>query len=519
MIPTEKYFRKALEKIDGWSSKQKIMVLIVIWILIFVPAIFIFTSVHRRSMFSYHPEGASPLDDINEGWNVSVSPEPDKQTEDRYIIEVEEGEEVKFRWNTTDYTARVHLGQVNVYYNTSWGEEGVIRLRQIKEESEGQNETWERNKTFDRSGDVYYYFRTDKSDVALYQRRAEVLLEGGNLYEDIRTDPPPIINFLFIPPTALSAPGSIGGYYLSFYIYFAFLILIGAFLIHSTFRSWGENRAFLASVLYIANPLTVYTLFQDSGVVAFLLILSIFLIVKGWKKLGMVSIGLGTAAKVWSGFLIPSVLFDGNASIISRIKYLLLSSGFLGGSLLFFYRLWGPQTFFFITFYGGGAAKFEFQGINIWAGLNRAIPSSIFFSTDIVLIGLVIAGLVLLYIAYKRRWDFMAIFTVIFLIFLLFYPKIHWWYFFIPFPILVFYSVRDSRKFNLFLGLTIFSTLANFSRHRYFPVIPSTMNNWISLIFTLIFTLIGLKMIHLFLTEEDLSNHFDTVLKRDKTSD
>ncbi len=511
----EENYKKALESVKSWSTKKKLLVLFVVWMLIFVPAIVLFTSIHRRSMFTYHPESSSPLDDINEGWNVSVQPEPERTT-DRYIISVEEGDDIKFRWQTKDYTARVHLGQVNVYYNTSWGEEGVIRLREVKEESEGENETWERSKTFEESGEVFYYFRTDKSDIALYQRRAEVLLEGGNLYEDIRTDPPPLINFLFIPPTALSAPESIGGYYLSFYIYFSLLILGGALLVFYTFRSWGEEKSFLASFFYIANPLSVYTLFQDSGVVAFLIISSVFFIVKGWKKLGMVSVGLGTVAKVWSGFLIPSVLFDYNINIKNRLKYFILSSGVVSGLLFFFYRLWGPRTFFFITFYGGGAEKFEFQGINIWAGFQRAIPSSIFFSTDIVLFLLVIAGLSILYVVYREKWDFIAIFTVLFVVFLLFYPKIHWWYYFIPFPFLVFYATRNPRNLKLFLGLTGFSTLANFTRHRYFPLVPSYVNNWISLCFTLIFTFIGLYMIYLFLVDEHKSNYFVDILKESR---
>jgi len=512
MKKSDETLKNIIDSVKSWSDRKKLLVLLVVWALIFLPAITLFTSIHRRTMFSHYPSSSSPLEVSQEDWNVTLYPEAELR-DDRYYIHVEEGEKVNFRWEAEDYSARVHLGQVNVYYNTSWGDEGVIRLDQIAEESEGPNETWEKEHEFDRSGGVYYYYRGDKSDIALYQRRASVILEGGNIYEDIRTDPPPLINFIFVPPTALSAPVSLGGYFLSFYVYFSLIILAGSFLLFETFKGWGRTKAFFSSLLYLTNPLAVYTLFQDSGVVALLLILSIFLMVKGWKKTGFVSIAMGVAAKVWSGFFIPANLFDRNIKTKTRTKYLLISTSTLGATLLFFYILWGPNTFFFITFYGGGASKFAFQGINIWSGIQRVSPFGLFFSTDHVLILLVIIGVLTLYVAYKNKWDTIAIFTVLFLIFLMFYPKIHWWYYFIPFPVLVFYSLRNKRNFYLFVGLIGFTTLANFSRHRYLYILPSYINNWISFISALIFTLIGLKIIHIFITEDKMNSYFEDIFE------
>ncbi len=246
--------REPLKTIQRWSTKKKILALIVIWALIFVPSVAIYTSIHRESSFSFYPEESSPMDVKQEDWGVVTSPESGKEM-DKYVINVTDGEKVDFKWKAKNYTARVHIGQVNVYYETSWNSSGILRLHRIENESAGQNETWGEGKTFHNDGKVTYHFRADKSDLPRFFKRASVIIEGGNPYEEVRTGPPPLIHFFFIPPTILAPSLEYGGYFLSFYIYFSLFILIDSLMMFYLFKKWSEDKALLSSLLFIANPI------------------------------------------------------------------------------------------------------------------------------------------------------------------------------------------------------------------------------------------------------------------------
>ncbi|MEF8874983.1 MAG: hypothetical protein V5A88_10005, partial [Candidatus Thermoplasmatota archaeon] len=179
--------RKAIKTIKGWSTQKKLLALIVVWILIFLPAVMVYNSTQKSKMFSHYPESSSPFDKENKDWDVTLSP-PANNSEtnlsasgDRYVVTVEEGESINFVWRAENFvlsdTADLHIGQVTVHYNTTQGEEGAVILEKNYEKSGGGNETWEREKTFQESGDVYFYYRVDQRDIARFHRRASVLMK------------------------------------------------------------------------------------------------------------------------------------------------------------------------------------------------------------------------------------------------------------------------------------------------------------------------------------------------------
>ncbi len=504
--------KRILKTTRSWSTKKKILVLIVVWTLIFVPSIAIYTSVHRKTSFAFYPEESSPMDVERKDWDVMTSPNG-SQMGDRYVIKVESGEPEYFKWKAKNYSDQVHVGQVNVHYETSWNSSGILRLHHVDDESSGNNETWAEEKTFRRDGEVSYYFRVDKSDLPRFYKRASVITEGGNLYEDVRTGPPPLINFYFIPPTVLAPSVEFGGYFLSFYIYFALFILMDSLLIFHMFKEWDENRAFISSLLFIANPISFYTLFQDEGIIAFTVILSLLLVVKQRKKLGAISIGLGSITKVWSGFLIPAQLFDRDQKFEVRIQHLAISVGTAISFITLFYFLWGPKSLWFISFYGGSASKSTLGGVSIWSTLSSTpLISKTIIDSNIILafIGLIELGI--LYIGYKKGWDIMLIFTSNLAFFLIMYPKIHWEYYLMLFPTLLFYAVRDKRIFSIYIGVIL---SLSFTRGiRAIPSYPAPFTTYSAFIFSTVTFLLIVWMIYIFVTEEKFKKLFKEIEKK-----
>ncbi|MFW6195857.1 MAG: hypothetical protein ACOC5D_00850 [Thermoplasmatota archaeon] len=494
-------FKGLLNTIQNWSTKKKILVFIVVWALIFIPSVIIYTSIHRTTSFAYYPKESSPIDTSHGDWDVVTYPESVKE-KDRYVIDVQEGEEIYFKWKANNYTAKVHVGQVNVYYETSWNSSGLVRLDYVPEDSYGSNETWEGNKTFHNEGKVRYYFRADKSDLPRFFRRASVIIEGGNLYEDVRTGPPPLINFFFIPPTLLAPSVKFGGYFLSFYVYFILFIIVDTLMIFYLFRDWDEDKAFLSSLLFLVNPVTFYSMFQDEGIVVFTIILSLILVVKNRKKLGAISIGLGSITKVWSGFLVPAQLFDWEEDFDKRIQHLIISVVVAVSVISLFYFMWGPKSLWFIRFYGGSASKSTLGGVSVWATLSKTpYFSESMINSKVILIFIGIIELALLYIAYKKKWDIFMVFTVTLSFFLIMYPKIHWEYYLMVLPTMLFYVVRDKRIFSIFIGVMIFLSLARGIRD--LSIYPSVATTSLALTFSIIFTSLILYMIYLFVTEEE----------------
>ncbi len=508
MIGTVDKLKGSLEKIKSWSTKKKILVLIVVWALIFIPSAAVYTSMHRNTSFAFYPEDSSPMDVPQGDWDVVTYPEANT-TKDRYVIDVDEGENVYFKWKANNYTSQVHVGQVNVYYNTSWNSSGIVRLDYVAGQSEGNNETWDGNKTFHHDGEVRYYFRADKSDLPRFFRRASVIIEGGNLYEDVRTGPPPLINFFFIPPTLLAPSVEFGGYFLSFYIYFISFVLLDTLMIYFLFREWGEDKAFLSSLLFLINPITFYSMFQDEGIITFTIILSLILVIKKRKKLGAVSIGLGSITKVWTGFLVPAQLFDWDIKLNKRIQHIIISALVAGSLISLFYFIWGPKSLWFITFYGGSASKSTLGGISVWATLsNTSYFSASMIKSKFILAFIGIVELIFLYIGYKKKWDIFLIFTVTLSFFLIMYPKIHWEYYLLVLPTFVFYAVRDKRVFAALLGILTFTSLSRGVRN--LPSYPDGFTTNLAFLFSIIFTAFILYSIYLFIKDSKFRDIFET---------
>ncbi len=434
------------------------MLILVIWAVVFLPMSLYYANLHSTTQLAYYPSEAAPVETTQGGWGVDTGPVPYQNgSQGRLFLNVSRGESVTFSWAVDDYTAMVHIGRVNVYYETSWGQSGKVRLRPAEE---GDDSVWEGEKEFTRDGGISYYYRMDKGDIPRFDRRASVIAEGGNLYEDVRTGPPPLINFFFVIPHVLAPSVELGGFFLSFYLYFSLFFLVDALLLFYAFEKLDGGKALLASILFLLNPISLYSVFQDEGIIAFSIILSIYLISRNRKRSASVFIGLGVITKIWSGFLVPIQLFY-RGKIRDRLVYLVTSVITAVSVLSLFYLLWGHKVLWFVKFYGGGASKSTLGGVSIWARLAdfSAVPGVLINST-VIIIFLGVLELLILYVSYRKELNALAVFTCTLSVFLIFYPKIHWEYYVMLLPTLLFYVVRDKRFAYIFFLNMVFLSIS-----------------------------------------------------------
>jgi len=440
--------------LEGSSRRKKLLTIFLVWAVIFLPIAVGYGLTHKNTQVAYYPEDAAPIDIEQGNWQVTISPY-DSVEGDRYRLSVSSGEKVEFDWTAEEYDDPVHIGSVTIYYESSWGEGGKVRLHHRMEQSPGFTETWKANKTFSKSGNISYYVFLEKGDIPRFARRGSVIAEGGNLYEDIRTGPPPLINFFFVPPAVLAPSLSMGGNFLSFYLYFSLFILIDAFLLFLTFKDFGEGKAVLGSLLFLANPVTVYSTFQDEGIIVFTILVSLYFIYHERKKLASMTIGLGLITKIWSGFLIPAQLFLWDIDLKNRILHMAISIVSGLALLALFVQMWGEKTLWFIGFYGGGTSKSTVGGVSIWAYLAETpLISKTAFPATIVLVVLALVELSLLIYAYRKKIDLLQFYTCSLALFLIIYPKVHWEYYLMIFPPLVYYAVRERKFLWSYWGLS-----------------------------------------------------------------
>ena len=436
------------------SVKRLIVLLVIIWLLLYIPTSLYLSSSQKDQHFDYYPSEAGPEGITSKSYGVVTEPIPlEDASRYRFLLDVDEGEVVVFNWTAEDYSSSKHLGRVNVYYEMN-GEEDKIRLRKtVKEEG---FVTWYAEKKFCRNGTISYYYRADKNDIAKFHQRASVILEGGNLYEDIQTGPPPLINFLMIPPTLLTPPVRMGGAYLSFQIYFSLFTLFDALILFFTFKDRDKTGAFFAGILFLANPVTLSNIHQDEAVVAFMILLPVFFMLKNREKLSTILTGSSVPVKVWGVFLYPLYLIRKDKDLKKGFMDIFTALAVTVSIFLFFYLLWGEKSVWFLSQYSGQTNTLNMGPVSFWGRWFTAFPLLADMISRKMILALVgISELIIFFTAYKKGWSKVASLTAFLSIFFALYLKIHWDYFIILFPFMAWFAVRDKRFFGLYLALTI----------------------------------------------------------------
>lgn len=455
MIKVPERFYERISSLNNFimrsSTKNIILIIMIVWLLLYIPTSLYFSLGQKDSHFAYYPHGASPEGFTYKDHDVWTSPVPlNNSIDGRLEYDVTRGEVVEFIWIAHDYDSPNHIGVVTVYYSLE-GEQGEVRLKCVGEHSETSG--WMGSKTFERNGTISYYYRVDKNDIPVFNRRASVIIEGGNLYEDVRTGPPPLINFFFVVPALFVPSTSLGGAFLPFHLYFSIFVLIDSILLFIMFERFNKWTAFLTSILFFVNPITLFNIHQDEPIIAFTILLPFYLMLQNRYKISSFFAGLSVPVKVWGGFMFPLYLIKRDRELKERILLLSTACITTTGVLGIFYLLWGPKTLWFLGFYSGTAEKMNITRLSFWPhlldllGMDRTVlPRKVILSV----IGL--SGIYILHRAYKKGWGLFITSVSLLSIFFALYPKLHWSYYILLFPFLLYFAVRDKRYFAIFIS-------------------------------------------------------------------
>ena len=449
-----------LDKLERLSLKQKLLILFLIWGMIFIPSIIDHSYVQRNDHYQFYPASSGPDNYEASDWDITTLPVPleNKTNEGLLSLEVQKEEEIKFEWIwNKDPSQGAHVGTVDVLIkkHDDWK---LVRLR--RSNSTSDKEIWSKKVEIKEGKEIEYYYRAGQTDIPTYDRRASIILEGKNPYEQTRTGPPPLIHFFFIPPALLTAPMKFGGAFLSFNIYFSLFVLFDSLLLFYSIKNIDESKAYIASLIFILNPITILTVHQDKPIIVFLMILPLFLLMRNRKYISSLSIGLGAVAKIWTAFWIPIILMTKG---IKKFKYLavIILSGL--SVFLLFILMWGEKVLWFFTFYGGTAGKQNIGGISFWNyGLKMLNLDGSVLPTTIILIFIGLVELFIWWLAWKKNWRPICTIVSFFLIFLSFYPKIHWEYILLLLPFLSILAVEKDIYLRLFYVITIIPSITMF---------------------------------------------------------
>jgi len=448
----KKTFQGFLKAIDEYRKVKVILLILLIWLILYIPMAVSISYGQRDEHYAFYPEEAAPWDHENKDYDVITKPvQLNQSTQDRFELYVEKGSTYEFNWTANNYTSSHHIGRINVHYRQD-GEEGLIRLKNSYHN--GSVISWSAENTFKNNGTVRYYFTVEKNDISVFHRRTSVLLEGKNIYEEVQTGPPPLIHFYFIPPTILTAAPEFGGAYLSFSLYFSIFILLDALLLFYGFRKYGQSKAFMMSVLFLANPVTLSNIHQDEAIVAFTIIVPLLFLIEKREKLSSLFTGLSIPVKIWGGFMFPLYLLKKENSLKKRFMYIISAGGITSGLFILFYFLWGSKSVWFLSQYSGTTGAMVMGPLSFWGRWWGVLSLGSRYPPRIpILLFLVLLELIIFYIAYKKDWPPVIALASFMCLFFGLYIKVHWDYYIILFPFILYFSVRDRRLFSAFIAI------------------------------------------------------------------
>jgi hypothetical protein len=257
--------------------------------------------------------------------------------------------------------------------------------------------------------------------------RAETIVKGGLLYEDVSTTTPPLVNFLLVPPVLVSKlfghtnPWST----LSFMAYFSIFNLLTAYVLLNTEKVREEG--YLAALYFLLNPLTFGNSVlrrQDESILVFFFSLGLLFLLHHRRWRASIAIGLTMLIKLSGTLMIPVAFFhtrDWKYVVIPVVVFGLAFAPYLltAGESAVFWDVSGERT----------QHPFKFRGIsfgNLWRhGHNEAPLISLRAHSIVLIVG---SALALAVIAWKPL-GLLEDLSLITVTGLLLSPKLHTGYF------------------------------------------------------------------------------------------
>ena len=197
--------------------------------------------------------------------------------------------------------------------------------------------------------------------------RAETILQGGHLYEDVSTTTPPLVNFLLIPPVLLSQLfGHVNPWStFSFMAYFSVFNLLAAYVLLNT----QENRdeGYLAALFFLLNPLTMGNSVlrrQDESILVLFFSLGLMYLLHQKRWRAGIAIGLTMLIKLSGALMIPVAFLRDR-----DWKYLVLPAVVFGLAFAPFLLTGGESAVFWDISGDNKQHPFQLHGIslgNLW---------------------------------------------------------------------------------------------------------------------------------------------------------
>ncbi len=194
--------------------------------------------------------------------------------------------------------------------------------------------------------------------------RAETILSGKQLYRDVFTATPPLVNFLMIPPALLS--GLFGHRNpwatLAFMSYFSLFNLFTAWVL--LFVSADEKEGYRSALYFLLNPLTFGNSLlrrQDESILVFFFALSLLFLMHQAHWRARIAMGFALLTKVSGSLMIPIAFLhtrDWKYVVIPLVIFGLIFAPFV---------LTGGQTAVSNITQKGTQHPFGFRGISFGA--------------------------------------------------------------------------------------------------------------------------------------------------------
>jgi len=324
---------------------------------------------------------------------------------------------------------------------------------------------------------ITFGFMTDKApDIEVYKARSKTILNGGILYRDVYTENPPLIQYLLVLPYAA------GGSILAYQIYFSAFNILSAILIYKFPLTEDKKLEFYASLLFITNPLTPIVAIlkvTDETVCVFFFLLPIYFLLKNRLRLASLFLAIGFLVKFFPILLLP-ILLKEEKKWFERLILLGITSVTIILIYLPFYLIAPDEVMHPIRRY------FIDQKVE-GSGLYSIIVHDANISLPEITKRLLFIPIVLAYgFVFKRNYNPLKSITIIIIIFLIVYTKVHFEYYLYAIAPISFYVLEPSIKMASYYiyGLTALKT------HEWRNHLPLAVTHEIILLLISIFLII-----------------------------
>lgn len=273
----------------------------------------------------------------------------------------------------------------------------------------------------------YYGTAEEPSYADPWIARAETIVKGGLLYEDVSTTTPPLVNFLLVPPVLVSGlfghrnPWST----LSFMAYFSIFNLLTAYVLLKTEED--REAAYLSALYFLLNPLTFGNSVlrrQDESVLVFFFSLGLLFLLHQRRWRAGIAIGLTMLIKLSGALMIPIAFIQ-----TRDWKYVVIPVVVFGLALAPYLLTAGESAVFWDVSGDNKQHPFQLHGIsfgNLWRHGHNEVPLISLQAHSIIL--LVGSALALAFVAWKPL-GLLEDLSLVTVTGLLLSPKLHTGYF------------------------------------------------------------------------------------------